>query len=700
MLSKKERFDSFVIDYKSIVNAINNYLAMYANTKPNMDAEDFVRRFSENYNRLIIKHTKDDKNDLSRFFRVISLFKPALATVLSPGQDFDNLCNIALRSFNVSLDRIHKQINDTGYKAKAKGPILPGSGSMDLQYYCTVCKKLFEIPPNMKEKLLNSDETLDLPKHCDKPMIVKIVKMEPKIEAKEKFEKINIPPAELLMGYQSTDETQAEYLKLISVGIDIGTSTSHLIFSRLTLKRERSFFNMSNRFFLINREIIYEGDIIFTPLIDRNTIDIEAIIQFCEEEYKKAKITRDMIDTGVVIVTGETAKKQNAVEIADRLSSESGKFVSATAGPNFEAFLGIKGSGIVALSRDRQKTIMNVDIGGGTSNIAIASKGEVVSTSCINVGGRLLGIDENFKIWLIEEPTKRLMKALRMNYQLGDTIPEEDVKKIARAYAEALVEVMLGDAKSPIAKMLMMTDDIDLTIPVDEYSFSGGIGEFIYNNSDSKIQYGDIGWYLAEEIKALVKENGMMVIEPENKIRATVIGAGSFSLSISGSTCYVDEEIDLPINNIPVLPVLVDQDNLTPEKLVKEIKRAYTQFDMVEGEDIVGLYFKERFLPRSDLLSIFAQGIEQALQNSIANKIPIVLLFRSDLAKILGLHIHRETTIKTNLICLDELELESGDFIDIGPPLYDTKAYPVTVKSLVFNKKISEEKSHIENKSQ
>ncbi|MHA1794848.1 MAG: ethanolamine ammonia-lyase reactivating factor EutA [Promethearchaeota archaeon] len=692
MLSKKERFDSFVMDYKSIVNTMHYYLAVYANTKPDLNAEDFVRKFSKNYYRLITEHTKEDKNDLSRFFRVISLFKPALATVLPPGQDFDNLCDIALRSFNVSLDRIRNQINDSGYKAKTKGAILPGSGSMELQYYCTVCKKLFEIPPNMKEKLLNSDETLDLPNHCGKPMIVKIIKIEPKKEAEEKFEKIDIPPAELLMGYQSTDDTQAEYLKVISVGIDIGTSTSHLIFSRLSLKRERSFSNMSNRFFLINREIIYEGDIIFTPLLDRNTIDIEAVVQFCEEEYKKAKITRDMIDTGAVIVTGETAKKQNAAEIAGRLSSESGKFVSATAGPNFESFLGIKGSGIVAQSRDRQKTIMNVDIGGGTSNIAIASKGEVMSTSCINVGGRLLGIDENFRIWLIDEPTKRLLKALRMEYRIGDTIPEEDVKKIARAYAEALVEVMLGDAKSPITKMLMMTDDIDLTIPVDEYSFSGGIGEFIYNNSDSKLQYGDIGWYLAEEIKALVKENGMKIIEPENKIRATVIGAGSFSLSISGSTCYVDQEVVLPINNIPVLPVLVDQDNLSLENLVKEIKRAYKQFDMVEGEDSVGLYFKEIILPRSDLLSIFAQGIEQALPNSIANKIPIVLLFRSDLAKLLGLKIHKETAIKTNLICLDELTLESGDFIDIGPSLHDTKAYPVTVKSLVFNKKTSKEK--------
>ena len=176
---------------------------------------------------------------------------------------------------------------------------------------------------------------------------------------------------------------------------------------------------MSNRFILVNREIIYEGNIIFTPLVDRSTIDIEAVIKFCEEEYKKARITPEMVDTGAVIVTGETAKKQNAAEIVKRLSTKSGKFVSASAGPNFESLLGAMGSGIVDLSRTTQSTILNIDIGGGTSNLAISSKGEVVSTSCINVGGRLLGIDDDLRIWRIEPPTEIILESLNMSYNIN-----------------------------------------------------------------------------------------------------------------------------------------------------------------------------------------------------------------------------------------------------------------------------------------
>ena len=473
-----------------------------------------------------------------------------------------------------------------------------------------------------------------------------------------------------------------ENLKLLSVGIDIGSSTSHLVFSRLSLGRERSFLNPTNRFMLIDREIIYESEIIFTPLIDRHTINFEAIAKFCEDQYRKAGFTPEMVDSGAVVVTGETAKKQNAEEIVRRLSSETGKFVSAAAGPNYESVLGATGSGIVDRSRDTHRTIMNIDVGGGTSNLAIASKGVVVSTSCINVGGRLLGIDEDFKIWRIDEPTIFVMKELDLKYQLGDIIPEDDARKIAREYAKALVEVMRGPARTSIAKELMMTDDLDFSITVDEFSFSGGIAEMIYGSDDA---FDDIGMFLAEEIKTMVEELGLPVIEPENKIRATVIGAGAFSLSVSGSTCYFDKSIKFPISNIPVIPVNVTKENYSPDIVRKEVTRAFTKFDMKEGTDLVALYFKDSLYRSYTWLQEFVKALEGALPISVANKKMIILLFETDIGKMVGLTVRRETSIQHNLICLDELFLEEGDWVDIGAPLSADHAFPVIVKSLVFN---------------
>ncbi|MGD9363035.1 MAG: ethanolamine ammonia-lyase reactivating factor EutA, partial [Desulfobacterales bacterium] len=179
-------------------------------------------------------------------------------------------------------------------------------------------------------------------------------------------------------------------LEILSVGVDVGSSTSHLVFSNLILKRDQH--SITRRFNIQERNIIYEGRIIDTPLLDDKTIDIVKLTDFFKTEYKRANIDPADIQTGAVIVTGESAQKQNAKQITEALSHDTGRFVAATAGPNFESLLAAMGSGAAARSKDDHKTIVSCDIGGGTSNIAISRNGETVSTSCVSVGGRLLGV--------------------------------------------------------------------------------------------------------------------------------------------------------------------------------------------------------------------------------------------------------------------------------------------------------------------
>ncbi len=695
-MSKEERIANIEVFMESQKNSLEFYVKFVLEKKGHQDSEELGNKFIQEHEKLLKTHEKEDTTELSRYYRLIMMVKPALNIILKPGKEYDELCDTLVPTFNVTLDRIRRQVNDKNAKKKRSGPILPGSNkSLELRYFCTVCSESFEIPPEMKELIDNSLEKIELPNHHDKEMVIKIVRIEEINKDEEELEEIQIYPAELLMGHSDSAEHNAEYLNVLSVGIDIGSSTSHLIFSRLTLKRETSFFNMSNRFILIDREILYEGNIIFTPLIDSLNIDIEKVIEFCKKEYDRAEITPEMVDTGAVIVTGETAKKENAAEIVNRLSSESGKFVSASAGPNFESMLGIMGSGIVEQSKRTQKNLMNIDLGGGTSNIAIASKGDVLSTSCINVGGRLLGIDKDFKIWRIDEPTEWIMKELKMGYSLGDVIPEEDVLKITKEYAKALFEVMRGPATSKIAKLLMMTDDIKILAPIDSYSFSGGVAEMIYDtdvdkeSNETPNPYNDIGRYLAEEIKHLIEENNLPLIEPENKIRATVIGAGAFSLSVSGSTCYYDESVELPLENVPVVPINIDSKDLYSEDKMNEFKdvisRALENFSLIEGEDVFALYFNDILIGSS--IVALAKIIETALPNSITNNKLILVILRGDGGKMLGLTLKKSTSVKNNLFCLDELELEAGDWIDIGAPFQteNRKAFPVTIKSLVFN---------------
>jgi ethanolamine utilization protein EutA len=255
-------------------------------------------------------------------------------------------------------------------------------------------------------------------------------------------------------------------IEILSVGVDVGSSTSHLVFSNLLLKRDQR--SVTRRFNIAERNIIYEGRIIHTPFLDDKIIDIRKLTGFFKEEYELAGIDPADIQTGAVIVTGESARKKNARQIAEALSSDAGKFVAATAGPNFESLIAAMGSGAAARSKNESKTILSCDIGGGTSNIAITRNGETLSTSCISVGGRLLGVDSKRKIWRMDEPAATVMADLGLKHQVGDRISKADTERIAVKFADILFEVMTGPATSPLARQLMLTADLNFPGRIDE----------------------------------------------------------------------------------------------------------------------------------------------------------------------------------------------------------------------------------------
>ena len=469
-------------------------------------------------------------------------------------------------------------------------------------------------------------------------------------------------------------------IKILSVGVDVGSSTSHLVFSNLVLKRDQR--SVTRRFNIQERNIIYEGRIIHTPLLDDKTIDIVRLTDFFKEEYKRADIDPADIQTGAVIVTGESARKQNARQIAEALSNDAGRFVAATAGPNFESLIAAMGSGAAARSKADNKTILSCDIGGGTSNIAISIDGETLSPSCVSVGGRLLGVDSQGKIWQIDEPAAAVMDDLGLKHQIGDPISKADIEKIAAKFSEILFEVITGPATSSLARQLMLTTDLDFPSRIDEYSFSGGVAELMYGGLNN---FDDIGHILADKIKLLTPELTAPVIELPNKIRATVIGAGAYSLSISGSSGFSDDRISFPLRNVPVIRVDIDQSKLSTEHVIAQINAAYQRFDLAEGDEIIALYFKDPVRVSYPQLELFAKSIERTLANTIKNKLPVILIFETDIASSVGNVIRRETQLKTNLLSLDELKLKEGDWIDIGEPLVAGQVFPVTVKSLVFH---------------
>jgi ethanolamine utilization protein EutA len=471
-------------------------------------------------------------------------------------------------------------------------------------------------------------------------------------------------------------------IEILSVGVDIGSSTSHVVFSNLLLIRDER--SPTRCFEIKQRNVIYEGSIIKTPLLDDNTIDIDELTVFLREEYQHAGVDPKDIHTGAVIITGESARKHNAARIVETLSSDAGKFVAATAGPNFESLIAAQGSGAAARSKKFGKTILSCDIGGGTANMAISQNGDIVSTSCISVGGRLIGVDQKGIIRRLDPPSRLVLDHLGLDYHKGDYIPPRDIERIATIFADALFEAITGPAESELTQQLMVTNDLDFPDTIDEYAFSGGIAELMYGGEN---HCDDIGPQLAEQINRRLPSLPSPAIEPPNKIRATVIGAGAYSLSISGSSGYMDPTISFPICNVPVLRVDVDRARLSMKHVIAKVRTAFERFDFKEGDQIVALYFRDPAEPSYSRLELFAKAVEAALPRSIQHKIPIILVFEKDIACGVGNVMRRETGLQTNLLSLDELVLSEGDWIDIGEPLVDGQVFPVTVKSLAFHEK-------------
>jgi ethanolamine utilization protein EutA len=439
----------------------------------------------------------------------------------------------------------------------------------------------------------------------------------------------------------------------------------------------------TEKFEITDREIIHTGPVHLTPFKDPRHIDYDALRDLLLEDYKKAGIEISSIDTGAVIITGETAKKKNAEEIVNALAGEAGKFVAATAGPNFESVLAAYGSGAVQRSEETGQTIMNVDVGGGSSNVAVCRDGKVISTTAVNVGGRLMATDSNGVIIRLEDTGRDVAREIGLSLSLGDKIDESVKIKMANALAEALVEVLTGPPKSSLAEMLMMTSPLSYLGDLDALTFSGGVAEYIYQTEEK--DFYDLGKYIAQRIRSLSDEKSLPLTEPEHKIRATVIGAGQFNLSVSGSTTFLSSGLQYPLRNLPAVSPYIPRGKTHAKDVTAAITEAIKRFDLVEGTDEMIIAFNDAVRPSYENLAEFSKGVVAALPNTIASGKPLMMCFDADIGNSVGNVMRRETGIKNEILSIDEIALKDGDFVDIGEPIIEGVVVPVVVKTLVFD---------------
>jgi ethanolamine utilization protein EutA len=475
----------------------------------------------------------------------------------------------------------------------------------------------------------------------------------------------------------------ADNVELTTVGIDIGSSTSHLMFSRLHLQRLGQY--LSSRYVVVKRETLHCSPILLTPYTADYRINSEELDAFVQRTYQEAGLTHAEIDSGAIILTGEAVKRFNARAIADLFASQAGKFVCASAGPNLEAIMAAHGSGAVALSRHASQTVLNIDVGGGTTKFALIDKGHILETAAINVGGRLVALDKGGRVVRIEPAARLVADALGLELRLGAPIGATLVRRLASALAACLIEMVGREQLSPLTEQLLVTAPLSSMQPIDAITFSGGVSEYIYERETR--DFGDLAIPLAEAIQGMLggHDAGSRVRSSDEQIRATVLGASQFTVQVSGNTISVSEPGLLPLRNLQVVyPRLPAREEIQATEVRTAIEKGFERFDLEQGEQPVALAVDWSGRPRYRLLRELAEGIMQGLSRSIAGGLPLVLVFSSDCGELVGRIIRDELGVTNGIISIDGVTLEEFDYIDIGELIFPAHVVPVVVKSLVF----------------
>ncbi|WP_437889164.1 ethanolamine ammonia-lyase reactivating factor EutA [Phytobacter sp. V91] len=461
--------------------------------------------------------------------------------------------------------------------------------------------------------------------------------------------------------------------QLLSVGIDIGTTTTQVIFSRLELVN-RAAVSQVPRYEFIKREISWQSPVFFTPVDKQGGLNETQLKALVLAQYQAAGVAPESVDSGAIIITGESAKTRNARPVVMTLAQTLGDFVVASAGPHLESVIAGHGAGAQTLSEQRLCRVLNIDIGGGTSNYALFDAGKVSGTACLNVGGRLLETDGQGRVTHTHQPGQAIVDEIFGVGSDASALTAAQLMQVVRRMANLIVDVIDGTL-SPLAQKLMQTGMLPAGVKPQVITLSGGVGECYRHQPADAFCFYDIGPLLATVLHEHPRLREMNVQFPAQTLRATVIGAGAHTLSLSGSTLWL-EDVALPLRNLPVA-IPVDESSL-----VNAWHQALIQLDLSPQTDAYVLALPASLPVRYaallkviDALLIFVARF--------ANPHPLLVVARQDVGKALGMLL-RPHLQQHPLAVIDEVIVQAGDYIDIGTPLFGGSVVPVTVKSLAF----------------
>ena len=437
---------------------------------------------------------------------------------------------------------------------------------------------------------------------------------------------------------------------------------------------------------MVERETLHQSPVALTPYLSESRIDERGVGEIIDAAYEGAGLHPDQIDTGAVILTGEALRRENAQGIADVLAEMGGEFVCATAGHHMESLLAAYGSGAAKASHDLKRPVLNIDIGGGTTKLALVEEGKVVHTAAIHIGGRLAVVDDDGRLTRLDPAGARLACNAGLDWSLGQQVTDAELDRVTAWMADAILEALTQDPASEAVEALWLTDPLEPVAGIAGVMFSGGVGEYVYGREER--DFFDLGRRFGKAIRARIDAGRFphALLPAGECIRATAIGASEYSVQLSGNTVYISSPADLlPRKNLQVLqPDIALGETIDPARVTQAIRRHFDAFDLVEGEAQVALAFRWQGSPSFTRLSALSQGIVEALPRTLLDAKPIYLIFDGDVAQTLGALLKEEWQVASEVLVIDGVSLWDFDYVDLGRVRMPSYTVPVTIKSLLF----------------
>ena len=478
----------------------------------------------------------------------------------------------------------------------------------------------------------------------------------------------------------------ADKTAILSVGIDVGTSTTQVVFSKLQMDNAGGYFSVP-RVAIVDKEVVYKSEVYMTPLKTDVLIDTEALRDIVAAEFRKAGYRPEDTDSGAVIITGESARKENSDAVLKSLSDFAGDFVVSAAGPDMESLIAGKGSGAWQYSMDHHCRVANLDIGGGTTNVVLFEDGETLARGCLDIGGRLICMNPQGIITKVSPAAAVMAQAAGVSVSVGDRCDELKLTAVTRQMAAALNAYLGVGTKDidAILRQIKTPGSSDFPVPekVQAVFFSGGVADLIYHESADTWAYGDIGVLLGRAIRESRLFTDFQKMEPGETIRATVVGAGTYTTTISGSTITYSDDI-FPLKNIPVIKLDEELQEACfageTEPVIRRIQWVLGQND--EEHFILAMPGKRN--PGYMEMKRAAASIRQIMDRVQPPGEPILLVIESDIAKAMGQMIRQQPDLKRQVVAIDSIHVEDGEYVDLGKPMMNGMVIPVVVKTLIF----------------